>query len=140
MAGNHLTIVGECDPRGGEPLDRRQPGRSGARLASILGLPAAEYDASRRMNLCRVAWSRPEASATWSAAAAAGVVVVLGRRAASVVSPGAGPFSVTTVGQLVVVCLPHPSGLCRVWNDRANFNRARRLLSAARRIADAETR
>lgn len=128
---SRLVAVGECDPRGGPPLCRLGRGRSGDRLRGIMGLPDDEYDRLERVNLCRVAWSDAGAARAARRLLArlrpGRVVVALGRRVSAAIGAGR-PFTVTAVGGVTVVSLPHPSGLCRTWNDRRSVARARASL------------
>jgi len=119
-------VVGELNPRGGPALHPGTP--SGARLAKILGGLYARFD---RTNLCRGRWSAVEAA--WRAELIGRTdlrhgtpVVLLGSRVARAFGVPYRPFR-RRRGTNVLV-LPHPSGLCRTWNDRRNAARARRAV------------
>lgn len=129
-----VTFVGELNPLGGPPLDHRQAGRSGSRLMVVLGLTEGAYLASTRVNLCRGRWDRLGASREAGrvlAGSSGRVLVLLGRRVASAFKVQADFFSVVSLGGSVAAVLPHPSGLCRVWNDRRAWAKARRCLTLA---------
>lgn len=129
-----LVVVGEADPRGGPPLDRSSPGRSGARLATILGLDGQSYDRIIKVNLCGRRWDRGEAMRSVGEVVrvhAGRVVVALGRKVASAMGHEGPQFTARVVGKTVVVHLPHPSGRCRAWNDPEAPGRARRVVRFA---------
>lgn len=120
-----ILLVGEQLAHGGDPrlaLYPDPPNSAGARLARILGLSPSEYlERFDRVNLCQDAWDENEAretARTIRATRPAGSgIVLLGRKAqrAFAYAPAL----------LYVLALPHPSGLCREWNDKRSRERAR---------------
>jgi hypothetical protein len=95
----------------------------------ILGLDEKQYLAMfDRANLVTGRrWNSvvARASARRLLAERGGVLVLLGRRVAAAFGVDMPYFSSTTRFRM----LPHPSGLCRVWNDFESAYRARALLS-----------
>jgi hypothetical protein len=127
-----VLMVGEANPYSPDPslaLHPDPPNAAGGRLMRLLGLPRLQYMAIARRNLCTTRWSAAEASLSGACIAgevAAGkwrVVVCLGRRVAGTFYPGAPAWSVYSHGTCTFVLVPHPSGLCRVWNDPAARDR-----------------
>ncbi len=128
-------LVGEANPYSSEerlalaPLPR---GAAGDRLRRILGMTVREYlRAFERVNLCRRVWDDDYASwaageVVHSAQRRGQPVILLGARVAKAVGVPYLPFR----RQLNTLVLPHPSGRCRTWNDRENWTRARRAVSA----------
>ena len=153
-----ILVCGEDNPQDprreyalhDEPAER---GVAGHRLrADIFGLSRLTYLSIWRANLCSPTWSRPHAieraaelvigtgdAHPWN------VVIMLGRKVADAVDAalrrhakreGAAPawrdlepFASTTLGPgRTLVSIPHPSGRCHLWNDPANYARARELL------------
>lgn len=121
-------IVGELNPYGGDPYFALYPSPrncSGERLCRLV-LAMQDYDYLEtfdRVNLC---------AGTWSAKIAKGMardivasrerIILLGKKVATAFGiKAAQPFSVHDN----VLILPHPSGLCRLWNDPGAFRRAR---------------
>lgn len=116
-----MIAVGELNPHGGPALNPRTP--SGSRLLKILG--AGAYAGLRRTNLCRGRWDRARArQRALLIARRGGPIVLLGTRVAAAFGVPYRPFR--RDGRLLV--LPHPSGLCRAWNDPQSAPRARRAL------------
>lgn len=132
-------LVGEMNPLDPDPRHALAPlpkQRAGGRLCHrILGLSPIEYlRRFDRANLCESVWDRETARAVARnivlAADEYDALVLLGRRVCDAFGVDFAPFTLArleTVGAPVVV-LPHPSGLCRAWNDTATFERARRLV------------
>lgn len=87
-----------------------------------------------RVNLCGDAWSASEARrrAHEVGLAATGPLVLLGSKVARSFGLKFRPFcraSLAVEGRaLRVVMLPHPSGRCRLWNERGARARARRAV------------
>ncbi len=133
-----MLLVGEVNPLGARPrfaLYHLPRGRAGDRLRAILGLSDVDYDSLLdKVNLCTGAWSLPaarqRAAEIRAEVAWAGwkLLVLLGarvRQAFGGPAPfehGRDPLGCTWLG------LPHPSGRCLLWNDRANVARARAIL------------
>ena len=143
-------LVGEDNPHSADPRMALHPllaGAAGSRLAAILGLDAASYlGAFDRTNLCATSWNLREARAfaarTLLARAGRGALILLGARVCSAFLVPFEPFEpfelVRRVGPRALVArgvvLPHPSGRCRIWNDKESARRAR---AAAARYEDA---
>lgn len=141
-------LVGEANPYGGDPAFALYPHperASGHRLATlVMGLEPREYVRRfDRQNLCPEDWSVPVARATAQAIAAGPreIVVLLGAkvtksflfdyepftvRKKNFFKSGEDEWRVTAVKTFVI--LPHPSGLCRLWNEPGAFERARSVL------------
>lgn len=136
-----ICLVGEDNPQSCDPshaLHNYPRGCAGERLQRvILGLAPERYLALPRTNLCNPTWdvgeARERARLLLTAAASRGAFVLLGRKVADAFGRAldrelrawhhyAGPHGSR------VVCLPHPSGRCHVWNERDSVARARRLL------------
>lgn len=128
-----VVVVGEVNPYGADPrlalyhLPRRA---SGDRLRVILGLSDADYLRHlARRNLCAGRWdcavARRVAQSLLEEDFSA--YVLLGRRVAGAFRVPYG-FEVARRGLKTLVSLPHPSGLCRVWNEPGSTGRAREIL------------
>jgi len=143
-----VLLVGELNPYGSNPLFAlwdEPADASGNRLREILGLRSDTYRALHRVNLCAGRWSmraaREKAGLLTSADPSRpwDVVVMLGRKVASAFGYRGDFFGVVRPREVpglqgkpepTLVSLPHPSGLCRVWNDPAAVGRARDLVRA----------
>jgi hypothetical protein len=139
-----IVIVGELNPYGSDPYFAMYcdpPASAGGRMQRLVcALERHAYLELGRVNLCVGKWSRPKARAqatllretapyeTW---------VLLGRKVAeSFFTDGAPmpfnwgvlryPWDSTRGAKFL--CLPHPSGLNRVWNEVGAFERARAAL------------
>lgn len=127
-----LVLVGELNPYGSDPgfalfhLPRRA---SGDRLREHLGLRDVTYEALAKVNLCDRAWSNQAAfEEAINLRFKYRVMVCLGvkvRRAFGAPPPFT---SAEDFFGCRLVSLPHPSGLCRVWNEPGARDRARALL------------
>ena len=124
-------LVGEVNPYGVDPAFALYPlpeHASGWRLCAILGMSFGEYlSAFNRVNLCSGRWSIRAARAEARVIAASpdhDAVVLLGAKVCAAFGVQFKPFQRT--GRYAV--LPHPSGRCRLWNDKASVVRARRLI------------
>jgi hypothetical protein len=147
MSDAKPLIVGEANPYGGDPFYALYPapdGCAGHRLCTlVLGLSRQKYlDYYDRTNLCPHRWSvrqaREEAERIWKESAdIRPAIILLGRKVAQafhrgVVGPVPEPFSWTTnCTETKLVYLPHPSGLCRLWNEPGAFDRARGVVRDA---------
>jgi len=125
-------LVGEANPYSLDPDMALFPWprqAAGNRLREILGLTDAKYvKRFDRINLVRghrwsIKLAREEANRLL--AERGGPMVLLGAKVASAFGLDFTPFTVAR-GQLYL--LPHPSGLCRVWNDSTAVPRTRSLL------------
>jgi hypothetical protein len=123
-------LVGEANPYGGDPRFALYPapdGCSGHRLATLIfGLHRQTYlDAFERVNLCPCDWSTKEArsrasgiaaarpAGSWTILCGAKVARSFGMAPASAAAPALVGVDAASVGWIVI---PHPSGLCRIWN------------------------
>ena len=141
-----VLLVGEMNPYGTAPtfaLWDEPADASGARLRQILGLRSDTYRALHRANLCAGRWELPVARGRASRLVACDpsrpweVVVMLGRKVASAFRyrgaffsaqyPSAAP-GLQGRPEPTLVSLPHPSGLCRLWNEPSAAQAARSLL------------
>lgn len=149
-------IVGESNPYGADPYYALYPspdGCTGERLCRlILRLAADEYlDRFDRDNLCDGPWSmkaaRVKGEKLWneSVEMKRPAIILLGRKVADAFFKGIrevpGPFSVTTnCTDTDIVCLPHPSGLCRAWQIPGAFDKAHDLIAGLGLLAPRERR
>lgn len=141
MPATRILIVGELNPYGDDPamaLYPRPATASGGRLMGLLGVTERQYLAFGRRNLCTGRWSdrrAREAAGAVAAEVSSGaldLVVCLGSRvreafarhvttwerasAASLALPGTWMFG-GALGSPRFAFVPHPSGMCRVWDD-----------------------
>jgi hypothetical protein len=128
-------LVGELNTRtssGDMALYPLPPNGSGGRLRRILGLGVEDYLTKfDRINLCSESWNDSEARELARKVRRPGRrLVLLGRRVARIFGLGGLEFFQRIEKDGVVFfLLPHPSGLCRVWNDPDSSVRARSLLT-----------
>lgn len=127
-------LVGEANPYGGDPHFALYPapdGCSGHRLCClILKMRRADYLREfERKNLCPHKWNLREAREhaaelrTWRAP-----LILFGAKVAMAFEfDPFEPFTVSDGGKTLV--LPHPSGLCRTWQEPDAFVRARELVA-----------
>lgn len=133
-----ILLVGEQPAHGADPrvaLYPTPPGGSGGRLARILGLSPDEYlERFDRVNLCELAWrdaeARQAAQLIKVTRQAGSGVVLLGRKAQRAFGWARPRYEVSLASYgLYALALPHPSGLCREWNDPRNAVLAREALA-----------
>lgn len=139
-----IILVGEQNPHGGDPDMALYPlpeHASGGRLQrEILGLSRGDYLRDHdRVNLCRDAWDRDEAAESarriLSERPHNSGVVILGRKAEAAFGWVYQRYEVRYVlPGLHMLALPHPSGLCREWNDPRNIQLAREAYADLRRV------
>lgn len=134
-----VAIVGELNPYGADPryaLYHEPRNASGDRLRRILGLSVRSYVPLAKYNLCSVEWSTSKARARAADIMAEHkVIIALGAKVRTafmywrigIPEPAGVPF-VHQGNDHVMVALPHPSGLCRTWNDPGVVERARELV------------
>lgn len=145
-SSSRVLLVGEVNPHGSDPrhaLYHLPRTSSGNRLRCILGLTDLEYHRLLdKANLCEGEWSSKQAAPRLAELVLSrrGVVVLLGARVRAAArrmiklayvdpDPGVEFFGRVTLGSgVVLVSLPHPSGLCRLWNEPGTAARARALL------------
>lgn len=133
------VLVGELNPHGADPrlaLFPRPRNGAGYRLCSkIMGLSEASYLRSfERVNLCTGRWNEDEANERAFELKRRGrsTLVLLGRKVAGAFGLGNQPqFFADFIDSRLVVGIPHPSGLCRVWNKKSSITTARQLLMGA---------
>lgn len=132
-----VVLVGECAPRGGEPLDPRAPNGSGSRLYELVSDKVSVEEFARafgRVNVCAgPTFDADEARAFASAAPAdwrGATAVLLGGKVARAFGQKFQPICLPRIvsGGFTVRTLPHPSGLDRWYNDAANRALAAELL------------
>lgn len=130
------VLVGESNPYGSDPYFALYPapdGCSGHRLCCrILGMHRAAYmEAFDRVNLCDGPWSMPRArqAAMSLIGKCAGYckLILLGSKVAAAFGV---PFVPFTAVDEVLLRLPHPSGLCRMWSEEGAVDRARAAVAA----------
>jgi hypothetical protein len=139
-------LVGELNPYGADPKFALYPfprGAAGDRLCRlIMGLSGGEYMARfDRVNLCAGRWSVRDARAMANRlsreAEERPAIVLLGRKVSDAFGIEYEPFTVKRgreragAWRTTVVVLPHPSGLCRTWNETGAIDRARAALVEA---------
>lgn len=133
-------IVGELNPYGSDPRYALFPfplHATGGRLRKILGLSLSAYmNGFDKMNLCTGRWSQPEArrKAAEVMLQSRTPIVLLGRKVAGAFFPAGPPepFTVaheTRFSVAPVYLIPHPSGMCREWNDPQAIPKVRALLA-----------
>ncbi len=138
-------LIGESNPYGSDPYFALYPspeGCSGHRLCClILKMRRKNYlDAFDRANLCDGPWdarqARERAGELWKEARRLErpALILLGQKVARAFAvPGqrpADPFTIeTNCTNTVVLTLPHPSGLCRLWNEPDAMGHARVLVA-----------
>lgn len=136
-------LIGEANPYGADPYFALYPSperSAGHNLCvKLLGLSRLRYlDLFDRVNLCPSRWRAKEAreNANYLLSSRPRFqAVLLGRKVAAAFrledSP---PYSIHYFSEVLhsswLVVLPHPSGLCREWNDPRNFLRARQLVQS----------
>jgi len=142
---SRVLLVGEMNPYGADPryalYDEPASSAGGRMRRLVCGLHSRTYLRLGRANLCTGKWSAPAARDRSGAMLSDNldvVFVLLGRKVADAFgfwNPGRvfDPFTQVPkpVGGHGYVALPHPSGLCRVWNEPGAFERARSLLRDA---------
>lgn len=126
-------LVGELNPYGPNPefaLYCDPPNSAGGRLQRlVLGLHPSTYLAVPRENLCDFKWSAPLARARAARIAdEGGLVIALGSKVAAAFGLPFTPCEQHDIGVAVVVVLPHPSGLNRMWADVTLIPRCRKAL------------
>lgn len=148
-----ILLLGEDNPLSADPefaLYDHPVGCAGWRLRRIFGLTSEAYLALDRTNLCVPTWSTAEArrraADLTSEASPFRVIVALGAKVrgalARVLTGGkfeawqvwksmiaSSSTGVAAPREIIVICLPHPSGRNgRVWADPSAVARARGLL------------
>lgn len=102
----------------------------------VLGVYSRTYLECERFNLCPRTWDREQArvrAAQLLNDRPGQVLVLLGRKVAEAFGvPDLPPFgSKQIIGGPLLVVLPHPSGLNRVWHEPGSVQRARTAIGAA---------
>lgn len=144
-ANNKVVLVGESNPYGGDPHYALYPypeGCSGHRLCFlVLDTSMSEYlQVYDRVNLCAGKWSMREAREK-AASLSGRYCVLLGSKVSAAFDVPFEPFEAqfpsTEDGGGGLLVLPHPSGLCRLWNEPGAFERAR--LAVAEFVAGSQS-
>lgn len=141
---SRLVLVGELNPYGANPhtaLYHLPRNASGNRLRQHLGLKDATYAGLQKQNLCDLRWSAPAAQgrATLLLKMRFDVVVCLGAKVSRAMTDALDWWPLDFFkaardgekGDVTLVCLPHPSGLNRLWNEPGARDKARELLRRA---------
>jgi hypothetical protein len=138
-----ILLVGEQNPHNADPMLALWPDPpygSGGRLAKILGLSTTELILHDRVNLCYDAWdvaeARVSAQSLLERRAAGTGFVLLGRKAEDVFGWVYPRYEVRYIHPYYMLSLPHPSGLCREWNDPHNVVKARLAWADLRRLVE----
>lgn len=136
-------LVGEANPYGIDPAYALYPlpeRASGHRLCTlVMGLEIRDYlRRFDRVNLCPQRWSEPVAREQAARIRAdRGIwdhIVLLGAKVSRAFGEDYKPFTWSQKAwpesgrAHTVVVLPHPSGLCRAWNEPGAFEKAREVL------------
>lgn len=156
MTHPRVLLLGEDNPLSAEPeyaLYDSPEGCSGWRLRRIFGLSSDDYLALDRTNLCTPIWNaqlaRDRAATLTAPSSPFRVIVALGAKVRGALARAltggsfnawqvwrddrgtrraASPCEAPDLAPLTVVCLPHPSGRCTVWNRVARVHEARGIL------------
>lgn len=136
-----VALVGELNPYGADPryaLYHEPRNASGDRLRRILGLTVRSYVPLPKYNLCVGKWSvkaaRARAQEIWGQHS---TLVLLGGKVRAVyddlVVGKLEAFKVRTIDasaewKVLLIPLPHPSGMCREWNNPTAVLGARELV------------
>lgn len=130
-------LIGEMNPLSVHPRHALFPfpvNCTGWRLChKILEMDTGAYvRAFERRNLCVGKWSMEDArkrAFEIERESREVSLVLLGRKVATAFGYGKVEFFKTVVHNgRVLLFLPHPSGLCRVWNEPGSYQRARDLV------------
>lgn len=148
-------LVGESNPYGTDPKFALYPAperSAGYRLCvEIFGMVRAEYlRRFDRANLCEGSYSTVKARAGFEALLGEyrEAVILLGSKVCAAARVGFEPYTIQRyrvdvpepgrrfvepdpTGHLTIVVLPHPSGLCRMWNEPGAIDRARSAMLTA---------
>ncbi len=129
------VLIGESNPYGADPHFALYPvpdGCSGHRLCClVLGMHRTRYlDAFDRVNLCAGEWNLRQARATAveliQERMGEARLILLGAKVCAAFGVAFVPF---TVADGILLRLPHPSGLCRLWAEPGAFLRAREAVA-----------
>lgn len=143
-------LVGESNPYGPDPAFALYPlpeSSAAGRLCSrVMGLSRGRYLRSfDRANLCAGEWSMREARsrARDLLSVPRSLYVLCGAKVARAFGVDYEPLSRIGVGGLLIptatlLVIPHPSGLCRFWNEPGAFERARAFLRENGVLPDGE--
>lgn len=126
-------LVGESNPYGGDPYFALYPAPdwcSGHRLCClILKMRRTDYLREfERVNLCSHQWNMKEAKTRAAELFdRSNSLILMGSKVCSAFGVRYAPFELVGVTRLI---LPHPSGLCRLWNEVGAFARARAAVAS----------
>lgn len=138
----NCMLVGEANPYGSDPryaLYPRPEQSAGGRLCTkVLGLARHNYlKLFYRANLCARKWNLKEArinSLELINRDSIHTYILLGAKVASAFNVPYEPLSLTVYRtpekSIRLLVIPHPSGLCRDWNDVQSYRRVRGFLRA----------
>lgn len=131
-------LVGELNPYGGDPDYALYPapdGCSGHRLCCLIfGMRRTDYLREfERANLVAGRWSMPAARAAADELLERRgcTFILLGSKVAAAFGKKFAPFTVSRYmarDDMLLAMLPHPSGLCRLWNVPGAVAQARHLV------------
>lgn len=137
-------IVGEANPYGADPYFAMYPQpkhSAGGRLCRlILKMEPEQYLCEfDRVNLCPEKWSVPIArvNAQRIRSGDQRIVIMLGAKVTRIMGFEFEPFKVFRTpppSAKAFVCLPHPSGLNRMWHEPRAFELAQKAVNEARRL------
>lgn len=136
---NKPLFVGELNPYGSSPQYALLPypkNSTGWRLCyKILGIEWGEYvDNFGRVNLCSGKWDKVTAAIVASTIKWGDepyLIVLLGSKVCNAFVFDYAPFSTMIANGHMFVILPHPSGLCRAWNEKGAYAKAKKVLRSA---------
>lgn len=126
MSDTRPILIGEANPYGSAPEYALYPypeRSAGGRLCRvIMGLDPHDYIRRfDRRNLCPQEWSMRvarEAAEQLMSTSAGRTIVLLGSKVCSAFDVSFEPNNIlNNLGSSRFVILPHPSGLCRLWNQ-----------------------
>lgn len=106
----------------------RPAGCAGHRLRKVLGMSEVEYlESFERINLCATRWDKSlaERLAAYILSTEKKKFILLGARVTRAFGLPFIPFSSHFEDGKVFVVFPHPSGRCRIWNDKKSMGYAR---------------
>jgi hypothetical protein len=133
VSASDVLLVGETNPFGGDPafaLYHEPRYSSGNQLRLILGLTDDEYEVLDKCNLCVGRWSVRAAREAWAHTMPRPLIVLLGQKVRAA-TDGPAPFETEQRGPSLLLGLPHPSGLNRLWHEADARARARAAFVAA---------
>jgi hypothetical protein len=134
-----LVIVGELNPYGDKPEHALFPypeNSAGGRLCfKILGIRRTDYVSLTRYNLCVGKWSMVAAkkrALEITKLHSSDTLVLCGKKVQLAFHSGNNPSPVAhgVWRDGYLICIPHPSGLCREWNVPGTVEKVRDAVRA----------